>query len=155
MADQTAYLIARKPPPPPLPPRASSNQVPRASTIPSDAPPPYESVAGHSAEDSPSWSAHDPRSSSTQSLIPSESNEQRDRRKLLLIYVHGFMGDETSFQSFPAHVHNLVTALVAETHVVHTKVYPRYRSKRNITFARDDFSRWFVLYVLKTNSAEC
>lgn len=52
------------------------------------------------------------------------------------------MGNETSFQSFPAHVHNLLTVLMAETHVVHTKVYPRYRSKRKITFARDDFSRW-------------
>ncbi|TKA78220.1 hypothetical protein B0A55_03778 [Friedmanniomyces simplex] len=84
----------------------------------------------------------DPRSSSTQSLAPSENNEQNERRRLLLIYIHGFMGNETSFRSFPAHVHHLLTVLLAETHVVHTKVYPRYRSKRNISFARDDFSRW-------------
>lgn len=90
----------------------------------------------------PAWTANDPRSSSTQSLVPSESNEQAQRRKLLCIYVHGFMGDTTSFQSFPAHVHNLLTVLLAETHVVHTKLYPRYRSKRNISFARDDFSKW-------------
>ena len=54
------------------------------------------------------------------------------------------MGNETSFQSFPAHVHNLLTVLLAETHVVHTKIYPRYRSKRSISFARDDFSRWLA-----------
>ncbi|KAK0259146.1 hypothetical protein LTS09_005970 [Friedmanniomyces endolithicus] len=88
------------------------------------------------------WETQDPRSSSTQSLVPSLNNEQNERRKLLLIYVHGFMGNETSFRSFPAHVHHLLTVLLAETHVVHTKVYPRYRSKRNISFARDDFSRW-------------
>ena len=52
------------------------------------------------------------------------------------------MGNETSFRSFPAHVHNLLTVLLAETHVVHTKIYPRYRSKRNISFARDDLSKW-------------
>lgn len=52
------------------------------------------------------------------------------------------MGNETSFRSFPAHVHHLLTVLLAETHVVHTKLYPRYRSKRNISFARDDFSKW-------------
>lgn len=52
------------------------------------------------------------------------------------------MGNESSFRSFPAHVHNLLTVLLAETHVVHTKVYPRYRSRRNISFARDDFSKW-------------
>jgi len=74
--------------------------------------------------------------------VPSESNEQKERRRLLMIYIHGFMGNETSFRSFPAHVHHLLTVLLAETHVVHTKVYPRYRSKRNISFARDDFSRW-------------
>ncbi|KAK0278677.1 hypothetical protein LTR35_008941 [Friedmanniomyces endolithicus] len=88
------------------------------------------------------WETQDPRSSSTQSLVPSLHNEQNERRKLLLIYIHGFMGNETSFRSFPAHVHHLLTVLLAETHVVHTKVYPRYRSKRNISFARDDFSRW-------------
>jgi len=88
------------------------------------------------------WETQDPRSSSTQSLVPSLNNEQNERRKLLLIYIHGFMGNETSFRSFPAHVHHLLTVLLAETHVVHTKVYPRYRSKRNISFARDDFSRW-------------
>ena len=52
------------------------------------------------------------------------------------------MGNETSFRSFPAHVHNLLTVLLAETHVVHTKIYPRYRSKRNISFSRDDFGKW-------------
>lgn len=61
---------------------------------------------------------------------------------MLLIYIHGFLGTETSFQSFPAHVHNLVTVTLADTHVVHTKVYPRYKSKKAIEFARDDFSNW-------------
>lgn len=89
------------------------------------------------------WASdNDPRSSSTQSLVPSESDAADGRRKLLLVYIHGFMGNETSFRSFPAHVHNLLTVLLADTHVVHTKIYPRYRSKRNIAFARDDFSKW-------------
>ena len=87
------------------------------------------------------WRSQDPRSSSTQSLRPVES--ARDgRRTLLLIYIHGFMGNEMSFQSFPAHVHNLLAILVAETHVLHTKIYPRYKSRKAIEFARDDFSDW-------------
>jgi hypothetical protein len=52
------------------------------------------------------------------------------------------MGNEMSFQSFPAHVHNLLTVLVAETHVLHTKIYPRYKSRKPIENARDDFSDW-------------
>jgi pimeloyl-ACP methyl ester carboxylesterase len=60
----------------------------------------------------------------------------------LLVYIHGFLGTETSFKSFPAHVHNLLTTALAQTHVVYTKIYPRYKSRKNITFARDDFSKW-------------
>jgi hypothetical protein len=118
--------------PPPLPPRAQS----------ASAPPPYSTDDQRRSElISEQWRSHDPRSSSTHSLVPSES--ARDgRRTLLLIYVHGFMGNETSFQSFPAHVHNLLTITLADTHVVHTKIYPRYKSRKAIDFARDDFSTW-------------
>ena len=58
------------------------------------------------------------------------------------MYIHGFMGNETSFQSFPAHVHNLVTVRLEGSHVVHTKVYPKYKSRKAIEFARDAFSEW-------------
>lgn len=124
--------------PPPLPPRQSTQDS--SSAVYPDAPPPYEALTN--AADHGPWTHSDPRRSSMQSLVPSESDERNERRKLLLIYVHGFMGDETSFRSFPAHVHRLLTTLLAETHVVHTKIYPRYRSKRNISFARDAFSEW-------------
>lgn len=52
------------------------------------------------------------------------------------------MGNETSFQSFPAHVHNLVTVKLEGSHVVHTKIYPKYKSRKAIEFARDAFSDW-------------
>ncbi|KEQ73729.1 hypothetical protein M436DRAFT_45720 [Aureobasidium namibiae CBS 147.97] len=132
--------------PPPLPPRQPSGAdlLLAEDYEHDDLPPPsYESVAAESFGNSyPSLSHNDPRSRSTQSLLPSPSDEQGDRRKLLLVFIHGFMGNETSFQSFPAHVHSLVAALLSETHTVHTKIYPRYRSKKKIDFARDDFSRW-------------
>lgn len=116
-------------------------ESPYAST--SAAPPPYNSDdAKRSALISEQWRSRDPRSSSTASLVPSESGRD-GRRTLLLIYIHGFNGNETSFQSFPAHVHNLLTIRLAETHVVHTKIYPRYRSRKAIEFARDDFSNWY------------
>ncbi|KIW67882.1 hypothetical protein PV04_07097 [Phialophora macrospora] len=86
---------------------------------------------------------HDSRASSTQSLHPIESPGD-DRRTLLIIYIHGFLGTETSFQSFPTHVHTRLTPALAETHVVYTKIYPRYKSRKNISFARDDFSSWLA-----------
>jgi hypothetical protein len=101
----------------------------------------------------------DPRRSSTQSLNPTK-RQALEKRTLLLIYIHGsvlydirsnsflisnrFMGAETSFRSFPAHVHNLVTITLAESHAVHTKIYPRYAARRSIDQVAEDFSRWFV-----------
>ncbi len=121
--------------PPPLPPRANSILEP---------PPAYTETAPtyHSQPLTGSWSAQDPRTSSTQSLIPHQSTEGNGKRTLLLIYVHGFLGNETSFQSFPAHVHNAVTEKLKETHHVHTKIYPRYKSRNKIEGARDAFSDW-------------
>ncbi|KAI0166985.1 hypothetical protein GGR52DRAFT_584830 [Hypoxylon sp. FL1284] len=85
----------------------------------------------------------DPRSSSSQSLVPSPSERQDSgRRKLLVIYIHGFMGNDSSFQSFPAHVHRYLRLALSETHVVHSKIYPKYKTYKSINVACDNFSRW-------------
>jgi hypothetical protein len=86
----------------------------------------------------------DARLSSTHSLAPEERAAGDLRRKLLLIYVHGFMGDESSFRAFPAHVHALATVLLGASHVVHSKVYPRYKSRRALDVVAEDFSAWCV-----------
>ena len=52
------------------------------------------------------------------------------------------MGNETSFQSFPAHVHNAVTEELRETHVVHTKIYPKYKTRKKVEDVKEDFSKW-------------
>lgn len=134
--------------PPPLPPRSASNVSTAARSISSegstlsddDWPPPYTPQAESGPYLSPAWPHQDPRSSSMSSLGPVES--AGGRKKLLLIYIHGFLGNETSFKSFPAHVHNILTISLKESHVVHTKIYPRYKSRKNISFAVDNFSNW-------------
>lgn len=157
MQSQTASLSTSNPQPqpsarsapPPLPPRENSSYYadkPRAETSPSrpnlEATPSYHlQERGRTKTMSEQWQSHDPRSSSMQSMRPAESHH--GRRTLLLIFIHGFMGNETSFQSFPAHLHNLLTMSMAESHLVHTKIYPRYKSRRAIEFARDDFSNWY------------
>ncbi|KAI1327965.1 hypothetical protein F5Y16DRAFT_370247 [Xylariaceae sp. FL0255] len=86
---------------------------------------------------------NDPRTSSTQSLTPSlPEYEEIERRKLLIVYIHGFMGNDTSFQSFPTHVHKYLKLSLADTHVIHSKIYPRYKTYKSIEFARDNFSKW-------------
>ena len=83
----------------------------------------------------------DPRSSSAQSLVPSQ-DEYSGKRRLLVIYIHGYQGTDTSFQSFPAHVHHFLKHTLADTHVVHSKIYPRYKTYKAMDLARDNFSRW-------------
>ncbi|KAH7402365.1 hypothetical protein DE146DRAFT_463727 [Phaeosphaeria sp. MPI-PUGE-AT-0046c] len=128
-ADATQHEASSRGKPPPLPPRLqSSSETQSIASAPS--------VVG--------MSSHDPRSSSTQSLVPDPTIDSSNLRRVLLVYIHGFMGNETSFRSFPAHVHNLVTVTLADTHVVHTKLYPRYRSRNSLENARDNFSNWLA-----------
>lgn len=61
-----------------------------------------------------------------------------------MVYIHGFMGDNSSFRSFPAHVHAFLKTLLAETHVIHSKIYPRYKTYKSIGVARDNFSQWLA-----------
>ena len=89
----------------------------------------------------PGWQSRDPRTSSTQSLVPS-LNPDEQRRTLLIVYIHGFMGNDSSFRSFPAHVHSYLKETLQETHVVHSKIYPRYKTYKAIDVARDNFSKW-------------
>lgn len=115
--------------------RVGSGSVPRANTI---------HLTPQTFQNHPygrDIGLNDPRSSSTQSLRPGEAPGP-NRRTLLIVYIHGFMGNETSFRSFPAHLHNLLTMTLSETHVVHSKIYPRYKSRSNISVARDAFSNW-------------
>lgn len=90
------------------------------------------------------WLTVDPRQSSSQSLVPSTSGDPDadTRRRLLIVYIHGFYGNDQSFQSFPAHVHGYLKEALQETHVVHTKIYPRYKTYKAIEIARDNFSSW-------------
>lgn len=61
---------------------------------------------------------------------------------MLVVYIHGFYGNDQSFRSFPAHVHNYLRDALAYSHAVHTKIYPRYKTYRAIEVARDNFSAW-------------
>ncbi|OAQ98627.1 hypothetical protein LLEC1_02943 [Akanthomyces lecanii] len=127
--------------PPPLPPRILRRQPTSPTT------PPQHSNDGLLASSaigigySTNLHASDPRTSSSQSLI-APTTDFDTRRSLLVVYIHGFYGNDQSFRSFPAHVHAFLTELLSETHIVHSKIYPRYKTYRAIQVARDNFSAW-------------
>ncbi|KAK1717931.1 hypothetical protein BDP67DRAFT_395881, partial [Colletotrichum lupini] len=138
-------FTAPAPPPPPLPLLSTYTFPPPPTAAvagPSSGYPSSSAADGLGIVDS-KWRLADPRSSSAHSLAP--STKDRDgvtRRTLLVIYIHGFYGNESSFRSFPAHVHNHLKEALAETHVVHSKIYPRYKTYKAIDVARDNFSQW-------------
>jgi pimeloyl-ACP methyl ester carboxylesterase len=87
-----------------------------------------------------------------QSLAPSMMSEPDDeggeeenrkrRRVLLVIYIHGYNGNNQSFRSFPAHVHNYLKTSLADSHRIHSKIYPRYKTYRAMQVGVDSFSEW-------------
>ncbi|KPM34903.1 hypothetical protein AK830_g11666 [Neonectria ditissima] len=130
---------------PVAPPSILDSKAPFAASAPAPAPGP-----------SGLWLGSDPRSSSTQSLLPedayapsaslsaSSAADAAGRRTLLVIYLHGFLGNDQSFRSFPAHVHALLTNMLVDSHVIHSKIYPRYKTYRAVDVARDNFSTWLA-----------
>ncbi|KAL4757192.1 uncharacterized protein BDW70DRAFT_153564 [Aspergillus foveolatus] len=64
------------------------------------------------------------------------------KRRLLLIYIHGFLASEGSFYQFPRKVHDLLMVSMPQTHVVYSKIYPRYKTRGSLQDARDAISQW-------------
>ncbi|KAL8667175.1 MAG: hypothetical protein Q9202_000747 [Teloschistes flavicans] len=95
-----------------------------------DLPPPYPEDEGPTSK-----TEAQPSPDSETNVI---SSNFEGSRSLLLVYVHGFMGNETSFQQFPTHVHNLLNKRLADRYAVQSIVYPKYKSRKKIDFARDE-----------------
>lgn len=74
------------------------------------------------------------------SFDPSEDSSAR--RTLLIIYIHGFCGSEESFGHFPFHLQCFLQEALHDTHIVHSKIYPRYETRNAIDRAVENFSRW-------------
>ncbi|PGH15085.1 hypothetical protein AJ79_02611 [Helicocarpus griseus UAMH5409] len=130
----------------PIPTRTRQDTMhltPYAEPLPYEGEENHAPTGGRGRSPNRSTRGQDLRSPSMQSLHPVDSNRD-GRRTLLLIYIHGFVGTDTSFKKFPAHVHNLLTVMLSETHVVHSKIYPRYKTRKAIEFVRDDFSYWLA-----------
>ncbi|KAF8605735.1 hypothetical protein BDV93DRAFT_46555 [Ceratobasidium sp. AG-I] len=58
---------------------------------------------------------------------------------LSIVFVHGFRGDHTSFQSFPTDLHLHLSPQIPN---LHTFVYPTYKTTRQLEIARDHFLDW-------------
>ncbi|KAG6009945.1 hypothetical protein E4U21_000716 [Claviceps maximensis] len=117
--------------PPPLPPRLPSSGTSSQASA--------SFLASYA--DNVARVSSDPRTPSIQSPAPCIS-ESGTRRRLLVVYIHGFYGNDQSFQSFPAHVHACLNMLLSNSHAIHSKIYPRYKTYRALEVACNNFSAW-------------
>ncbi|KAK6974363.1 hypothetical protein R3P38DRAFT_3335844 [Favolaschia claudopus] len=63
---------------------------------------------------------------------------------LHLVYIHGFQGNDTSFQSFPTDLQEHLSANIP-SHLnlkIHSSLYPTYKSRKPIAFATKNFLAW-------------
>ncbi|KAI7888796.1 uncharacterized protein EV154DRAFT_425029 [Mucor mucedo] len=68
------------------------------------------------------------------------SNERDNLDKLLLVFVHGFRGSDTSFKDFPNRLQTILTNTVKAD--VNAIVYPSYKTAGDLRVAVDNFSTW-------------
>ncbi|KAI7861953.1 hypothetical protein BDF14DRAFT_1862064 [Spinellus fusiger] len=69
-------------------------------------------------------------------------NPPQHADRLLLIFVHGFRGSETSFKGFP----DTIRASLTNTHAVDVDaiVYPSYKTMGHFTLAVCTFTQWLI-----------
>ncbi|KIM42249.1 hypothetical protein M413DRAFT_444684 [Hebeloma cylindrosporum] len=63
-----------------------------------------------------------------------------------LIYIHGFQGNDTTFQSFPKHLQEHIAAQIPE-HLdiqIQSSLYPTYKSVKPISNATKNFLEWLT-----------
>jgi pimeloyl-ACP methyl ester carboxylesterase len=63
--------------------------------------------------------------------------------KLLLIFIHGFRGDDTTFGSFPERLRHVITNSIPSVDV-DALVYPKYDTRRDLSQAVQMFTRWLI-----------
>ncbi|KAF8962314.1 hypothetical protein BDZ97DRAFT_1121982 [Flammula alnicola] len=61
-----------------------------------------------------------------------------------LVYIHGFQGNDTTFQSFPKHLQeHLATRIPQHLDVtIQSSLYPTYKSVKPISYATKNFLEW-------------
>lgn len=74
-------------------------------------------------------------------------------RTLLLCFIHGFKGNDDTFQSFPEDLKNQVSSKLPE-HSVETVVYPKYETKGELFQSTERFMSWLKERVMDVRTAQ-
>ncbi|KAL1747652.1 hypothetical protein HDZ31DRAFT_80229 [Schizophyllum fasciatum] len=87
--------------------------------------------------------------SSQGSTPPSPSTADKGKGKqpakdnLLVVFIHGFKGDDETFAHFPARLQHILSEAISDA-AVECVVFPQYETKGNLTEAVTRFSEWLT-----------
>ncbi|KAJ2919703.1 hypothetical protein MD484_g667, partial [Candolleomyces efflorescens] len=81
-------------------------------------------------------------------IVPFEAPSSSGAMETLvhLIYIHGFQGNDTSFQAFPLHLQEKLSSSVSpELNIrFQSSLYPTYKSVKPLSFATKNFLQWLT-----------
>ncbi|KAF2863234.1 hypothetical protein K470DRAFT_211246 [Piedraia hortae CBS 480.64] len=63
-------------------------------------------------------------------------------KTLLLIFIHGFKGNDSTFSSFPRHLRVALSVTLDPLITVKTKAYPRFETRGDLSSCVDNFTKW-------------
>ncbi|OBT65207.1 hypothetical protein VE03_04723 [Pseudogymnoascus sp. 23342-1-I1] len=69
------------------------------------------------------------------------------KKTLLLVFIHGFKGDDKTFSSFPKHLTTLLSPSLPNTNIV-PLVYPAYETRGDLAAAVASFRTWLLDHVI-------
>ncbi|KAL1661091.1 hypothetical protein GGF50DRAFT_129763 [Schizophyllum commune] len=76
---------------------------------------------------------------------PDEKGKGKEPPKdnVLVVFIHGFKGDDETFQHFPDRLQHILSEAISDA-VVDCVVFPQYETKGNLTEAVNRFSEWLT-----------
>ncbi|RPA74168.1 hypothetical protein BJ508DRAFT_418743 [Ascobolus immersus RN42] len=66
------------------------------------------------------------------------------RKVLLLIFVHGFKGDNDTFAEFPGYLRDLLRPSIPDDVKIRPLIYPQYETSGELSTCVSAFERWFL-----------
>ncbi|KAL7410976.1 hypothetical protein BDY24DRAFT_371693 [Mrakia frigida] len=77
-----------------------------------------------------------------------------DSTNILLVFVHGFKGDDSTFKKFPERVNHIVQETFTESVIVESIVFPAYETKGDLGAATDAFIDWLASLTVEKENGE-
>jgi hypothetical protein len=68
------------------------------------------------------------------------------KRVLLLCFIHGFKGNDDTFQNFPEDLKKTISSNLDDEHI-ESVVYPKYETKGELAQSTEAFLGWYIAII--------